>query len=409
MERRWARGGIIGKGSFGTVSLAVDRSNGTIFAVKSIKLNSSPPRALAALENEIRLLSSLNSPHVVSYLGDDVTEEPDGLWRNLLLEYLPGGTAADLAATGKMMEADVRSCTRSIAQALHFLHTTAGVVHGDVKGRNVILGSPTGMAKLADFGTASKGLGEAARGAGTPLWMAPEVARGEAATPASDVWSLGCTVIEMLSGGRQPWEESGIADVRDPPVQMFRVGFCEVLPEFPPWLSKTGQDFLDKCIRRDPSERWTCEQLLQHSFLADSPEPSPRSVFELGKLEREFEDDEDGAAESYTENENCAVELARERIRELGSSAVEWRKDGWEEVRSAVEKKSSGVGEYNGKCRCLRVVGNVGISGANWFLGLFAPLFFILICCIQILVYDIACNFFSPLCSSVFCRSLCLI
>ncbi|XP_020578264.1 mitogen-activated protein kinase kinase kinase 2-like [Phalaenopsis equestris] len=321
MRMSWVRGGIIGKGSFGTVSLAADRSNGSIFAVKSINFNSSTPRAIAALENEIRLLSSLNCPHIVSYLGDDLTEEPGGRFLNLHLEYLPGGTAAELAASGKMTEKEVRGTTRCIVRALHYLHSKAGVVHGDVKGRNVVLESrATGDAKLVDLGSAREVVGGREKGEGTPLWMSPEVARGESATPASDVWSVGCTVIEMVNGGRQPWGIVG----SDPIMEMFGLGFREAVPEMPAGISKVGADFIEKCLRREPGERWSCEELLRHSFLGDWEEMSPRSVFGMGEME-------DG---------ECVEEEGRRRMRELQSpEELKWGRGGWVEVRGKYQSQ----------------------------------------------------------------------
>ncbi|PKA62699.1 Mitogen-activated protein kinase kinase kinase ANP1 [Apostasia shenzhenica] len=333
MDTKWVRGGCIGKGSFGEVSLALDRSSGRIFAVKSVQLSSAPPWAVAALENEIALLGSVDSPYIVSYRGDDVTEEPSlgGPCRNLHLEYLPGGTVADAAA--KFGDLEVRTHARSIVRGLQYLHCAAGIVHGDVKGRNVLLGSPGVAAKLADFGSARRisgedGQPETARG--TPLWMAPEVARGEAPTTASDVWSLGCTVIEMATGGRLRWGESvpggGAA------AQMFRIGFGDTVPDFPACLSKAGRDFLDKCLRRDPSERWTAEQLLQHPFLAGAPAefpPSPRSVLNWIESELEFEDE--GCSSARDGDPDAALE----RLRRLASPepAANWDGEGWVAVR----------------------------------------------------------------------------
>ena len=81
---------------------------------------------------------------------------------------------------------------------------------------------------------------------GTPLWMAPEVVAGEATSPASDVWSLGCTVIEMVTG-KPPWK---VTDHEDAGGVLLRIALGDQVPEFPAELSKCGRDFLDKCLRR---------------------------------------------------------------------------------------------------------------------------------------------------------------
>ncbi|PRQ34557.1 putative mitogen-activated protein kinase kinase kinase STE-STE11 family [Rosa chinensis] len=172
---------------------------------------------------------------------------------------------------------------------------------------------------------------------GSPLWMAPEVISGEYQGPESDVWSLGCTVIEMVTG-KPAWEDEGMETLS-------RIGLSGGLPEFPTRLSETGRDFLDKCLRRDPEERWSCDQLLQHPFLASvSPnaaaDSSPRCV--LDWVNSEFEDDE-----YENDEESCSIheDSAKERIGKLASnSGVDWElSDGWTVVRGAVEVVESGA------------------------------------------------------------------
>lgn len=354
---RWVRGRCIGQGSFGTVSLAVDESRGEVFAVKSVRLeggaaapssSSSRGSAVQSLENEIRILRSLSSPYVVAYLGDGTTTElASGTYRNLLMEYVPGGTASELPVrwrTGGVDEPAVRSYARCVTRALQYLHGV-GVVHGDVKGRNVLVGAHWGEAKLADFGSARRiSSGGADRRAvaenssGTPLWMAPEVVAGEATSPASDVWSLGCTVIEMVTG-KPPWK---VTDHEDAGGVLLRIALGDQVPEFPAELSKCGRDFLDKCLRRNPAERLSCEQLLRHPFLSEAPalpEPSPRSALEWTAFGFDSEEDDDEKKSSRSvltvnPSENSIEEL-KERMRDLASNGEAIWEDGedWELVR----------------------------------------------------------------------------
>lgn len=338
----WIRGSLLGRGSFGTVSLAFDPSAvpvGRLFAVKSVSLASGSSASVDFLENEIRILESLSSPFVVKYLGDDITVEASaGAWRNLHLEYLPGGTAADLV--GCADESSVRAYARCVARALRYLHDVAGVVHGDVKGRNVLLGEAPGVAKLADFGSAMRisdvYSGDRRSLQGTPLWMAPEVARGEIPRPESDVWSFGCTVIEMVTG-QAPWPSWKPKDAAE---AMFRIGYGAELPEFPSHLSKLGRDFLDKCLRKDPKERWTAEQLLQHPFLAEAEPPTeqtPRGVLEWANLQLD-DDNNDDTDDDF--DSVCLISEGIARVRELawsGSPPAAWNTDGWEQGRNPGE------------------------------------------------------------------------
>ncbi|CAL4922188.1 unnamed protein product [Urochloa decumbens] len=336
MDMEWLRGKCIGRGAFGAVHLAVDTATGRAFAVKSVDAKgtsaSAAAMALACLESEIRILKRLASPYVVAYLGDG--GETGGA-RHLRMELVPGGTAAEAAAReGGLGERAARGVLRRVAAALWYLHDEAGVVHGDVKGRNVLLGSccrggDGGGAKLADFGAARLASEESApaRGPrGTPAWMAPEVARGGAATPASDVWSLGCTALELLTG-RRPWSElGGACEVGE---LLLLIGFGGKRPAIPVCLSDACRDFLDKCLRRDAGQRWTCEQLQQHPFLSadahddageqsPSPYPSPRAVLDWPLSDSDSEALELDDAEPESEHEVMA--RAKGRVAELASS-----------------------------------------------------------------------------------------
>ncbi|OIW16500.1 hypothetical protein TanjilG_32170 [Lupinus angustifolius] len=326
----WVRGKCIGKGAFGTVDIAVAKSNGQLFAVKSVDLKTGLPGQIEALENEIKILRGMNSPHVIKFLGDDITCEGTTSYHNLHLEYMPGGTVADMDHAD-VDELLVRRYAWCLVHALRDVHEL-GVVHCDVKGRNVLLAGEGSVAKLADFGSAVEFTGEDhVLPRGSPMWMAPEVIRREYQGPESDVWSLGCTVIEMVTG-KMPWEDDGFETLN-------RIGFSGELPEFPAELSELGHDFLEKCLRRDPKERWSCNQLLQHPFLVmDSSnnvtESSPRCV--LDWFDSEFTESEEEEKELDSENENSA----KGRIGKLAMEVrVNWEIEGWVEVRAIMSSE----------------------------------------------------------------------
>ncbi len=339
----WIRGRLLGVGAFGQVNLAMERVTGDLFAVKSTEdcccSNSNKHKStrsdgedqdlgvaaaagnnsLAALENEIQMLQDLESEFVVRCLGSDWSEEGGKRMRNLFLEYMPGGCLSELlkqffASTGGagmqqqeqqplvLDEHLIRSYTRSLVKAIHYLHCR-GIVHCDIKGKNVLVGN-AGTVKLADFGSAkriSNGPGQsscctalpgvlgeqeqlglqqdaeavAAAGTmenkvnGTPLWMAPEVVLQKEQGFPSDIWSLGCTVVEMATG-RAPW-----AHIADPFVALYRIGCSDEVPQTPASLSPEAQDFLAHCFQRDPRKRWTAAKLLQHPFLTGGKQALP--------------------------------------------------------------------------------------------------------------------------------------
>ncbi|XP_020158373.1 mitogen-activated protein kinase kinase kinase 18-like [Aegilops tauschii subsp. strangulata] len=325
-SKQWTRVQTIGRGASGAeVFLASDDVSGELFAVKS-----ATAACASALKREEDLMSCLRSSRVVSCIGGRAAR--DGSYQ-LFLEFAPGGSLADRAAIdGGLDERTVRGYAADVAAGLAYLHG-AGMVHGDVKARNVVIGAD-GRAKLADFGCARKvGAGVPIIG-GTPAFMAPEVARGEEQGPAADVWALGCTVVEMATG-RAPW--NGMDG--DALAALHRIGYTEAVPEVPQWLSVEAKDFLRRCLVRQASDRCTAAQLLEHRFLAsavvdakpqavESKWVSPKSTLDAAFWESESDTDEaehDSAAERRIGALACPA-----------SALPEWDSDeGWIDVLSA--------------------------------------------------------------------------
>lgn len=148
-----------------------------------------------------------------SFLSESLLYSPSALpptsdQSSLPLRYAENGSLGQtLKAFGKLNERLVASYVVKILEGLHYLHQS-DVVHCDLKAAN-ILTTKTGNVKLSDFGV-SLNLRAMEREmkdvAGTPNWMAPEVIELKGASPKSDIWSLGCTVIELLTG-RPPYAD----------------------------------------------------------------------------------------------------------------------------------------------------------------------------------------------------------
>ncbi|CAI9754854.1 unnamed protein product [Fraxinus pennsylvanica] len=260
----WTRGRTIGHGATATVSIATS-GLGDVFAVKSAYLSKSE-----FLQREQKILSTLNSPFIVEYIGYGITRHNNTIMFDLMMEYVRYGTLVDVIhkCGGWLDEFLISHYTRQIVQGLEYLHST-GIVHCDIKGRNILIGEDG--VKISDFGCAKriknpvegiKDDGEASIG-GTPAFMAPEVARGVEQGFPADIWALGCTIIEMATGGL-PWP-----NLSHPSSLLYRIALSEELPEFPAFLSDKAKDFLSKCLRRDPKERWTAKQLVKHPFLEE--------------------------------------------------------------------------------------------------------------------------------------------
>lgn len=111
---------------------------------------------------------------------------------------------------------------------------------------------------------------------GSPYWMAPEVIKNmNGCNLAVDIWSLGCTVLEMATS-KPPWSQyEGIA-------AMFKIGNSKELPSIPDHLSDEGKEFIRQCLQRDPSKRPSAAELLQHPFIKNAtPLERPTLGFDL--------------------------------------------------------------------------------------------------------------------------------
>ncbi|ELU01774.1 hypothetical protein CAPTEDRAFT_222203 [Capitella teleta] len=182
------------------------------------------------------------------------------------MEYMPGGSIKDhISKHGKLTETLTRKYTAQMLDGLCYLHALM-IVHRDIKGAN-ILRDHYGNVKLGDFG-ASKRLQTICTAAhtvtGTPYWMSPEVVNGEGYGRKADVWSLGCTTVEMLSG-HHPWHEF------EPMAAIFKIATSqEPKYELPPSVSDVAKDFLKLCFQYDPKERKSSQELLTHRFCVES-------------------------------------------------------------------------------------------------------------------------------------------
>jgi serine/threonine protein kinase len=194
----------IGRGGSGTVHLALDEVLGRQVAMKRIGLIPGSDNAeLERAEREARLAAALNHPHVVSVF--DLVDADDVRW--LVMEYVDGETLSDRVRTSGPLEAtEAAALLAQTADALVEAHGL-GIVHRDVKPSNILIAG--GAAKLNDFGIAraadDPSLTQTGLVTGSPAYLAPEVASGSSATPASDVWSLGATLYHAVTG-RPPYE-----------------------------------------------------------------------------------------------------------------------------------------------------------------------------------------------------------
>lgn len=199
---------VLGTGAYGRVFLGFNTDTGVQVAVKEMRLGTiRDTKSLNTIREEIKLMQRLSHPKIVQYYGT-ISLPKIGL--QIIMEYMSGKSVAHvLKLYGKLKEPVVKKYIRDTTEGLVYLHDN-NVIHRDIKGANILL-NEQGVAKLGDFGCSIKfeGVQSYTQGAmlGTVAWMAPEVIKQqERVGRKSDIWSLGCTVIEMFSG-THPWYE----------------------------------------------------------------------------------------------------------------------------------------------------------------------------------------------------------
>lgn len=243
----------LGRGAMGAVWLATDEVLGRSVALK--QLIALDGVSDAAVEREAQLAARLVHPNVVAVF--DLVRDDDKPW--LVMEYVEGKTLAHMVRDdGPLPIEDAARLIGQIASALRSAHA-AGIVHRDVKPANIVVGRAD-RAKLTDFGIA-RGVDsqttQTGQVTGSPAYLAPEIATGGRANPASDMWSLGATLFQALTG-EPPY---GIGD--NALATLYRV-----VHEDPPRTPLAGRlaPLLEHTMAYDPAERWSAEDVVD--FLA---------------------------------------------------------------------------------------------------------------------------------------------
>ncbi|GBF61137.1 MAP kinase kinase kinase [Trichophyton mentagrophytes] len=284
---RWQQGQFIGGGTSGSVYAAIDLDTSYLMAVKEIRLQepSVIPGAAQQIRDEMGVLEVLDHPNIVSYHGIEVHRDKVYIF----MEYCSGGSLATLLEHGRIEdEMVIMVYALQMLEGLAYLHQ-AGIVHRDIKPANILL-DHNGVIKYVDFGAAMviarQGKTLAAMDhykdpaaankdqrknqksvIGTPMYMSPELVRGESSNRSSrhgsmDIWSLGCVILEMATGMR-PW-----AGIDNEWAIMYKIaqGNQPHLPNKGE-LSEIGIDFIKQCFEPDPAKRPSAAELLQHEWI----------------------------------------------------------------------------------------------------------------------------------------------
>lgn len=251
-------GQVLGRGGYGTVYLARDARTGGLVAIKQFHNKGATVDRKALKEQAI--WHGLDHPNIVRYKGSFLNEYNT---LSLVVEYVDGWSLAEhLAQFPAFPETLVADIARQTLCGLQYLHAN-GVTHRDLKPANLLV-SQGGKVKICDFGVSTsvdvRTLTQGAHLYGTPHYIAPEMVENRRPlTTALDIWSLGCSVLELATG-RRPYHELSAMQT------LFRM-VQDRHPPIPEDVSRECRDFLAACWVWDPRQRPSAAKLLEHPFI----------------------------------------------------------------------------------------------------------------------------------------------
>ena len=266
---RYALTEQLGRGAMGVVYRATEFQTGRTVALKILHRKFLPGSVeRVRFQREAQALAAVNHPNVVRVfdMGFDAVGHPF-----VVMELLPGQTLAQLIERGPVEPRIAVGITLGLLSALAAVHE-AGFVHRDIKPGNIMVARVGGevMVKLVDFGL-SRRYGDDERvtssgvALGTPPYMSPEQIMGERVGPSSDVYSVGCTLFELLAG-RPPYDMRESKNV----AALFR----RIIEELPPLISELRPDVpaelsqvINRALHRDRSVRYPDCTTMRYALL----------------------------------------------------------------------------------------------------------------------------------------------
>jgi serine/threonine-protein kinase len=247
----------VGRGTFGDVYRAWDRRLDREVALKILRRRErGDPRDASTVIQEGRLLARVRHPNVATVYGAERIDGHVGVW----MEFVQGRTLEQELRTVGPFDADrVIRIGIELSGALSTVHR-AGLIHGDVKAQNVLC-DRDGRLVLTDFGAGSERrelrAGTSPDLAGTPITLAPELLQGHAATPLTDVYSLGILLYHLATGA-YPISGQSLKDIRDAHARGHRIPLAVARPDLP----RAFVRIIDRAVDPDPANRYESAESL---------------------------------------------------------------------------------------------------------------------------------------------------
>eukprot|EP00477_Mikrocytos_mackini_P000402 GAHX01000427.1.p1 GENE.GAHX01000427.1~~GAHX01000427.1.p1 ORF type:complete len:981 (-),score=220.11 GAHX01000427.1:45-2987(-) len=261
----------IGRGASAVVYKASQKKTKHLYALKHFTAEDVD----LSIQKEVSLMENLSHPNIIKYIETVV----EGRNFYVVLEYASNGPLRKLVRSGCGIPENIASCfIKQVLLGLKYLHDE-GVIHRDIKAANILLDEEN-IVKLADFGVATSGerANQTISVVGTPYWMAPEIVEmSSQPTDKCDIWSLACTVLELITT-KPPFYELG------PMAAMYKIVTTD-RPPFPKGISADLKDFLTLCFQKDPTQRADAKALLKHNWIKKgSDEPVNLEELQRGQM-----------------------------------------------------------------------------------------------------------------------------
>ena len=314
--------GTLGAGGIGKVYKARHIISQRLEALKVLQQSQlGTPEMVERFVREIRVLASLNHPNIAAL--HTAFRHDDQLV--MVMEYLEGVTIGERLSAGTLTQAEGLEYIRQVLDALVYAHER-GVIHRDIKPSNImIVAQPASIAKLLDFGLAVSGRDPAVTASGTTLgslyYMSPEQVRGQRADARSDLYSLGVTLYEILSG-RRPFDGPTQYEILDGHLRRQPVPPTQLNPSVSPQL----ESVVMKALEKEPVSRYqTAKEFLRalEGYLAVSRTPRPGAA--VGEETRPLEPAGGAAARSDTASAARGhAEIAPALVEKLANEVAEY-------------------------------------------------------------------------------------
>lgn len=217
-------------------------------------------------ENEVFISKQIQHKNIIKYIGSEIINNASFIY----LEFISGGNLKNIIDLyGPLNECLIKCYLAQILGGLAYLHSKK-IIHRDIKCSNILV-NDDGIIKISDFGVSAKNINDETSNdlflsnlKGTLPWCAPEVISQKIYGLKADIWSLGCSIIEM--GGMLPWGKTFENSFQC----MNLIGKTNKIPEIPQFFSIELKDFIHQCLIRNPNQRADCNSLLKHHFITEN-------------------------------------------------------------------------------------------------------------------------------------------